>query len=143
MKGFIIVPDTQIFETCCLARDNASLEHPCLKLFTLAWRYYIDSRERVIRITENLNNYLIERRYKSKKEKRQALFSVIRVMDGFSDCGGDTSQMKLASKLSIEEDKDVYYVTDNKQISDILTKEPSSFKVIDSAGALKLFEKSR
>ncbi len=142
MTDFIIVPDTQIFETCCLARENNSLDHPCLKLFLTAWHHYIDSRGKVIYITENLNDYLIDKKYKSKKEKRQALFSVVRVVDGFSDCGGDISQMKLASKLSIEEDKDIYYVTDNKQISDILKKE-SSYKVTDSAGALKLFEKSK
>jgi len=141
MAKFLLVPDTQIFETCCLARANNSLDHPCLKLFLRAWRHYIDKREKVICITENLNEYLIDRKYKSQNRKRQALFTVLSIREKFLDCTVcDSSQIKLASKLSIEEDKAVYYVTDNKTVTDILRKD-QSYNVIDSAGALKLFEK--
>lgn len=137
MTGFTLVPDLQIFETCYLAREKGSIDHPCLKLFIAAWRYYIDSREQVISVTNNLDRFLVDHKYKSDKKKRQALFSVIRVREDVSDA---ISQLQLAAKLSIEEDKAVYFVTDNKQITDILTQNKNlSFKVIDSASALRLF----
>lgn len=134
-SDFILVPDREIFVTACLARENGIDNHPCLKLFTSSWRHYVDTREKIIYISKNIDDYLIENNYKSNKQKRQALFTILSVRDKF-DCGIDNSQMKLAARLSIEEDKIIYYITDNPIVSELLKS--LSFEVITSSKAIEL-----
>ena len=136
---FIFVPDRQIFETACLARENNQNNHPCLEIFISAWHHYVDSREKIIHISKNIDEYLIKNNYKSDKKKRQALFTILCVRDPF-DCSIDVSQIKLASILSIEEDKTIYYITDNKEVLELLKSSP--FNVIDSSKAIELLKKS-
>ncbi len=138
LADFILLPDYQVFETAFLARNNSEEENPCLNLFRKAWSYFIDNRDKVVVISQELDKQLMESHYKSEHKKRQALFSIVRVHSEGFNCPHMVSQIKLSSILSIEEDKDVYFVTDNPQMKDLLKN--NSFKIIDSAEAVKLIE---
>jgi hypothetical protein len=137
VSDFILLPDFSIFETASLARQTGNNDDSCLKLFLSAWTHMIDKRDKVIVISPELNRQLNESHYKSHKQKRQALFSVVRVYQNEVDCEREMTQMRLASILSIEEDKDVYFVTDNEKMRDYTTK--YSFKTISSKDAINLF----
>lgn len=137
---FILVPDAQIFDTAVLARSNGSLDHPCLKIFTTAWKHYIDTRERVIYISKDTDAHLIENGYKSNTEKRQALFAILVVREDSFCQDADLSQIHFASRLVISEDKKVYFITDNKSTTEILKEKKEPFEVIDSSKALNMLE---
>ncbi|HDY72860.1 MAG TPA: hypothetical protein ENH90_01755 [bacterium] len=128
----ILVPDQQVFETAFFAHSAGDSNNSCLKLFREAWLYYVDKRHRLIAVSQELNTHLCENHYKSKKKKRQALFSCLEIHTNSLNCGLDKSQSTLASILSIEEDNEVYYVTDNDQMREAVTKlglfEPASSK---------------
>lgn len=135
----LLVPDYQIFETCHLSRKNGDSENPTVIFFKKAWTHRIDFREKIICISKELNQELVEKRYKSEKKKKQALFSVVRIHDADFDCESTSAQIKLATILSVEEDRDVYYVTDNPNLTSIL--ESFNIKTITSTKATELIEK--
>jgi hypothetical protein len=126
-----------VFETAILARNSEDHGNACLKVFKGAWRYYIDSRDIIIMISQELNGQLVESHYKSAKKKRQALFSIVDIHSENLGCEYEISQIKLASSLSIKGNKKVYYVTDNEKIKEILTKS-KLFEVINSEKAVEL-----
>lgn len=76
--NFLFIPDTQIFDTAFTA-INKDESNSCLLFFRKAWIYYIDSRERVILISKELDKDLLEKNYKSKKNKKDALLSVVEI----------------------------------------------------------------
>jgi len=131
---FLLLPDYSIFEMAFLAKERGETDNSCLKLFKRAWTHSIDFREKIIIISPILNQQLINNHYKSEKRKRQALFSVI-IHYNLQE----VSQIKLAQILSIEEDKGVYYVTDNEEMRNLLKKE-DGINPISSNEAIRLFD---
>jgi len=140
VDSFILIPDYQVFESANLAREVNQIDNSCLNLFKKSWLHYIDSRERFIFISKELDQILLEKHYKAKKQKREALFAILRIYDKDLGCSQDEAQIKLVRILSIEEDKKVYYVTDNPIIRDAMNK--TSIISISSPEALKLVEDS-
>lgn len=137
----ILVPDLQIFETAFLAR-NKGIDHPALNLFTSAWSHSVDKREKILLISQELNDYLIENRYKSEKKKRMALFSIVGVHNEKFNIGIIDSLLKLAAILSIETDKDIYLVTDNESYHKLISDEDGMlFEAITSSEAIEKIEK--
>jgi hypothetical protein len=134
---FIFLPDYQVFETTFLAKNSGDIDNTCLKFFKKCWSHYIDEREKIIVISQELDKQLVENHYKSEHQKRQALFSIVRVHSEGFGCNYEISQMKLASILSIEENKKIYYITDNDKIRGAL-KEFKLFTPISSEDALRL-----
>jgi hypothetical protein len=139
IADFILLPDFQVFETAILAKNSEDQGNACLILFTGAWTYYIDSRDKIIIISQELNRQLVESHYKSAKKKRQALFSVVDVYSENMGCEHEISQIRLASSLTIKGGKKVYYVTDNEKIRYALTNF-KLFEVISSEQAVELLK---
>lgn len=137
---FILIPDYQVFETAFLAHSSGNAENHCLNLFRKAWVHYVDGREQIIMISQEMNTQLIEQHYKSSKDKRQALFSIVEVFSDILDCGADNAQMKLASILAIGKKEKIFYVTDNNEIPEIIKRAGNLFEVLSSEKAVKLIE---
>lgn len=141
MTSIAIVPGLDIIETAFLARERGSIDHPCHKIFYNGFIYNVDCRERIIHITQNVDQYLYEKRYKDAHQKRFGFLAAVRVREHLFNCDAFQSQLELASQLAVSEDKLVHYVTDNKSLTDLLTKNGKvPFQVIDSAKAVKLIE---
>tara|TARA_B100001971_G_C17818565_1_gene347757 strand:+ start:110 stop:532 length:423 start_codon:yes stop_codon:yes gene_type:complete len=132
--NFLLFPDYSIFEMAFLAKESGEINNSCLKLFKRAWMHSIDFREKVIIISPILNQQLVDNHYKLERKKKQALFSVV-IHYNLQE----VSQIKLAQILSIEEDKEVYYVTDNEEMRILLSKE-DGINPISSKEAIKLFD---
>ncbi len=136
MADFLLVPHFEIFETACLAREQQSLTNSCLVLFRSAWSHHIDTREKFIWISQELNQHLVEKKYKSNKEKRLALFSILRVYDEPLGDEGDFALARLTSTLSVNQNKKIYYVIDNPVIKEMMQKTlAQGIEVIDSKTA--------
>lgn len=138
-EGFILVLDSEIYETASLAVKQGDFSHPCVQVFSKAWLYKIDTRRRAIQISGNLETWLIDSGIKSPHRNRLALWNVATVRPIIDGCNHIEAQLKLASKLSIEEDVEVYYVTDNPQKQQLLKTE--TMKIINSEEAVKLLQK--
>lgn len=137
-SNIFLIPDYQIFEACFLSGNSGDYENPAFQFFKKAWTHRVDFREKVVCISQELNNELIEKRYKSEKKKKQALFSVVRIHPIEFGCNSSNAQIKLASLLSIEEDREVYYVTDNPNLARSINE--NGIKTLNSAGAIKVLE---
>lgn len=145
MNNFLIVPHFEVFETAHISRESNIDDNSCVKLFKLAWYHSIDYREKVVWITQELNTHLIEKRYKSEKRKRLALFSVVSVYEETLGDEEDFSLARLASRLSISGNKQIYYVIDNPEKKSILEKIGfgNMIKIISSKEACELFESKK
>jgi hypothetical protein len=138
VSSFIIVPDLAILTTAKMAQSRGARDHPTLKLLLKAFSHYHTKRKKIISISKDLEKYLLDNGYKSDAKKRQALFSVLAVKEGF-ECSPEQSQHKLASLLGIQEDDDVYFITDNPDVAGLL-QDDKSFSIKTSTEALDLFD---
>lgn len=117
MGNIILVPDYDVFKVAFLEKnDLKNIEGSCSNLFKLAWTIYNDSREKIIWISRELNERLIEEHYISEKHRRLALFSIISVFPEEFGCNHDDAQLRVASTLNCTTDNSVYYVTDNVEL---------------------------
>jgi hypothetical protein len=139
LADFIFLPDYQVFEVGFLARNNSEWDNSCLKIFSKGWIYYNDVRDKIILISQELDKKLLENHYKSQKNKRQALFKIVSVYDEPLGCDYSVSQVKLASILAIEENRKVFFITDNQQLQEMLSKF-GLFKVISSEKAEEMLD---
>lgn len=139
-ENFVFIPDLRVFELTSLAK-NQGIETPCLKFFKKAWIYKVDTRRRVIIIPKELNDELIKKGYRSEAEKTQSLYSILRVYDETFADDTLTAVLRLASKLSIDTDEDIYVVTEDEALIDVISKRDKlTFKVIKPEEAIKMMD---
>lgn len=110
MESPVIIPDYEVFETAHIARSSMDEENTCIRFFKLAWGHYIDGREKIVVIPKELEEELVKKNYKSSKNKRQALFSVVRAYDKPLGNESDFCVSRLASRMAFNQDSDVYLV---------------------------------
>lgn len=129
MTNFILIPDMAVFETAHLAVTQNQTNNPSAELFKKAWQYHVHKKEKVIRVSASFDEVLKKRRYKSHKQKRQALLTVVRVdpdpLGSISDEDEediDIAQLLLAQSLATETDDEILIVSDNSSFRDVINQ---------------------
>lgn len=144
MDNFLLLPHSEVFETAQLARtSNQADDNSCVKLFKLAWLYYVDKREKRIYITQELDQHLIKNHYKSAKEKRQALFATVFVFPEPLGSEDDFCMARLASRLSMSLDSKIYLVIDNPEKKKIFESLLDGTKKSDAVKRIEIIDSKR
>ena len=137
VSNILFLPDLKVFNTVNNAAKNGE-KSIALDLFKACLIHSIDTQERLIYISPEMRNILIDKNLIPKTIKRLSLYQMISVHT--ENVSGDyqTSLIRLASILSIDTNSKIYIICDDVDTRNKMNETAKFFTCISSETALEL-----